>query len=83
MIEASYPGDSNNGSSVSGTKGLTAFSMAAALTSPTPGSTLPGSRVTFTWTTGSGVSAYIFYLGTMGPGSSDLYNSQSNHGHYR
>jgi hypothetical protein len=33
--------------------------------------------VIFSWTTGSGVTAYKFFLGTTGPGSYDLYNSQS------
>lgn len=45
----------------------------AELTSPTPGSTLPGSAVTFTWTTGSGVSQYWLSVGSTA-GSQDLYN---------
>ena len=49
----------------------------AALTSPTPGSTLPGSSVTFTWTAGTGPTAYQLWLGTTGIGSSNLYNSGS------
>ncbi len=36
----------------------------AALTSPTPGSVLPGSQVTFSWTAGSGATGCILYLGT-------------------
>jgi len=47
----------------------------AALTSPTPGSTLPSSSVTFAWTAGVGVTAYELLLGTVGPGSQNLYNS--------
>lgn len=35
-----------------------------ALTSPAPGSVLPGSSVTFTWTTESGVSEYQLWLGS-------------------
>ena len=48
----------------------------ASLISPTPGSTLSGtSSTTFTWTAGTGVTSYALWLGTTGPGSSDLYNS--------
>jgi hypothetical protein len=47
----------------------------AALTSPAPGSVLAGSNVTFTWTTGTGVTDYDLWLGTSGPGSSSLYAS--------
>jgi hypothetical protein len=46
-----------------------------ALTSPTPGSTLGTSNITFTWTPGSGFTHYALTLGISGPGSSDLYNS--------
>jgi hypothetical protein len=49
----------------------------AALTSPTPGSTLTGSSVTFTWTGGAGPAAYQLYLGTTGVGSYNLYDSGS------
>jgi hypothetical protein len=47
---------------------------AAVLTTPTPGTTLAGSSVTFDWTAGTGVTAYQFWLGTT-PGASDIYNS--------
>ena len=47
----------------------------AALTSPTPGSTLAGSSVSFGWTSGTGVTKYQFRLGTTGSGSSDVYNA--------
>jgi hypothetical protein len=46
----------------------------AVLTSPTPGSTLTGSSVTFGWTAGKGVTYYSLWLGTTGAGSHDLYN---------
>lgn len=49
----------------------------AALTSPAPGTILPGSSVTFTWSTGSGPTAYLLYLGTTAVGSSNLYASPS------
>jgi hypothetical protein len=49
----------------------------AVLTSPAPGSVLPGSSVTFSWTAGSGVTAYALHLGTTGWGSTDLYNPSS------
>ncbi len=47
----------------------------AALTSPTPGSTLAGASATFTWSAGVDVTLYEFRLGTTGWGSSNLYNS--------
>src|SRR5205807_1057190 len=39
--------------------------------SPTPGTTLTGSVVTFTWNPVSGAT-YLLYVGTTGVGSSDL-----------
>ena len=47
----------------------------AALTAPTPGSTLTGTSATFTWTAGGGVTKYEFELGTTGHGSSNVYNA--------
>lgn len=47
---------------------------AATLTSPTPGSLLP-STVTFTWTAGSGATAYWLSLGTVAPGSASVWES--------
>jgi hypothetical protein len=44
------------------------------LTTPTPGSTLTGANVTFTWTAGVGVSNYELELGNTGQGSYNLYN---------
>jgi hypothetical protein len=49
----------------------------AALTSPTPASTLPGSTVTFHWTTDASATAYFLSLGTDGPGSANLWESGS------
>lgn len=46
----------------------------AAITSPTPGTQLPGASVTFAWNTGVGVSQYWLYVGTW-PGGYDLYNA--------
>ena len=54
---------------------VTVTAVPASLTTPTPGTILPGSNVTFTWTSGAGVTAYTLYLGTTGAGSSNLYNS--------
>ena len=45
----------------------------ATMISPTPGSTLAGSSQTFTWTTGSGVSSYLLWVGTK-VGGNDIYN---------
>ncbi len=47
----------------------------AVLTTPTPGSTLAGSSVTFVWTAGSGVTMYQLQLGTTGVGSSNVFNT--------
>jgi N-acetylneuraminic acid mutarotase len=49
----------------------------AAITSPKPGSVLTGTSATFTWTAGSGPTAYWLYLGTTGVGSSNLFSSGS------
>ena len=45
---------------------------AAGITSPTPGTTLSGSTVTFSWWAGAGVTQYQIRAGTTGAGSSDL-----------
>jgi Calcineurin-like phosphoesterase/Beta-propeller repeat len=44
----------------------------AQVTSPPPGSTLPSSTATFTWNSGSGVSAYWLEVGTT-PGGNQIY----------
>jgi hypothetical protein len=46
----------------------------AVLTSPAPGTTLSGSSVTFSWTTGTGATEYYLWLGSTGVGSSNLKN---------
>ena len=45
------------------------------LTSPSPGSVLPGSNVTFSWSTGAGPTQYELWLSVDGAGLSELYNS--------
>jgi len=45
----------------------------ATMTSPTPGSTLTGSTVTLSWTTGSQVTQYDLHVGTTGVGSSNIF----------
>jgi predicted outer membrane repeat protein len=47
----------------------------AVLASPSPGSTLTGPVVTFSWSPVSGATAYSLWIGTTGPGSSNLYVS--------
>ena len=49
-----------------------AVNAKAAMSSPAPGSVLPGFSATFTWTTGSGVSAYWLDVGTQ-PGVGNLF----------
>ncbi len=47
-----------------------------ALVTPTPGTQLTGTSVTFDWTRGDvGATQYELYLGSTGVGSSNLYNS--------
>ena len=46
----------------------------ATMNTPTPGSTLPGSSVTFVWDPGSGASSYWLSVGTQAPGSSNIYD---------
>jgi CHAP domain-containing protein len=71
----------NNWSVVSslGVTGWLHYPTAAApvpsqMTSPTPGSTLPGSSVTFQWSSGSGVSQYYLYVGNS-QGANDIYGA--------
>ena len=47
----------------------------SALTTPTPGTTLSGSSVTFDWTTAAGATSYQLWLGSTGVGSYNLYYS--------
>jgi hypothetical protein len=55
----------------------TAASLAnpPAITSPTPGTVLPGSSVTFQWTPNSAATAYSIFAGTYGPGYFNLGGS--------
>jgi hypothetical protein len=45
------------------------------LTTPTPGSKLSSSTVTFTWTLGSGVTEYRLNISSYGPGYFNIYGS--------
>jgi hypothetical protein len=67
----------SNGTKVYNEYTYTAFSTAGAaavMTSPTGGSTLSGSSVTFGWTAGAGASAYWLVVGST-PGGDDYYSS--------
>src|SRR5205807_4419820 len=46
----------------------------AVLTSPGPGSTLPGAAATFGWSTGAGATQYSISVGTTGVGSFNVYS---------
>jgi hypothetical protein len=48
---------------------------AATLSSPAPGSVLPGSSATFSWTPGKGVTAYALWVGTTGVDTRDIFDS--------
>ncbi len=49
--------------------------IAASLTTPTPGTQLSGTSVTFTWNPGNIATNFELFVGTMGMGTSNLYNS--------
>ncbi len=49
--------------------------VAAVLITPTPGTTLVGPTVPFTWSAASGATDYSLWLGSTGVGSSNLYHS--------
>jgi hypothetical protein len=51
------------------------FQGQATLSSPAPGTTLPGPVVNFTWQPGTGATGFKLWLGSTGAGSSNLYNS--------
>ncbi len=65
----------SGGSQLSNSYTYTEFTQsAAAITSPTPASTLTGASTTFTWTAGSGgVTGYYLWVGTSS-GSANLVN---------
>jgi hypothetical protein len=58
--------------SLSGTATSAQVSSTPAITSPAPGSVLPGSSAVFTWNSGSNVSQFQLWLGTTGQGSQNL-----------
>jgi len=73
-VEASYAGDIKYSSSTSALVNLQVpLTAQATLTTPTPFSVLGTRDVTFQWTAGTGVTLYQFTLGTIGPGSSNLF----------
>jgi hypothetical protein len=49
---------------------------ASVLTAPNPGSTFTGPSATFTWTAAPGATGYYLWIGSLGVGSNDIYNSQ-------
>ncbi len=64
---------------ISGTWQQTSYTLTEPGT-PTPATLTPSSGTlsaiqTFTWGNGAGPSSYVLWLGTNGPGTSDLYNS--------
>ena len=75
-LTVSYAPDSNSSSiysNATGTAEVTVIS-AAAITSPTPGSTLTSASTTFTWNAGpGGVTGYYLWIGTS-TGTSNLVN---------
>ena len=53
----------------------TSTSSLGQITSPTPGSTLSGSTVTFQWSSGAGAQGYWLYVGSTGVGSYNIHSS--------
>jgi hypothetical protein len=53
---------------------ITSGGTAGAMTTPSPGSTLTSTSVTFQWSAGSGVSDYVLSVGTTGVGSNNIAN---------
>jgi hypothetical protein len=47
----------------------------AVMVSPVNGATLPGSTVTFQWSTGVGVAQYWLYVSDLAPGGQDIYGA--------
>ncbi|RZV84933.1 MAG: hypothetical protein EX341_07955 [Candidatus Scalindua sp. SCAELEC01] len=62
-------GDTSNEAMVTVTTGLSATPV---MTSPTPGSTLTTSTVTFGWSAGTQEDLYRLHVGTTGPGSKNI-----------
>ncbi|GJQ57250.1 MAG: hypothetical protein SCALA701_00510 [Candidatus Scalindua sp.] len=62
-------GDTSNEATVTVTIGSSATPV---MTSPTPGSTLTTSTVTFGWSAGTQEDLYRLHVGTTGPGSKDI-----------
>jgi uncharacterized repeat protein (TIGR01451 family) len=54
---------------------LSVSTTPAAMTSPTPASTLSGASATFQWNAGSGVSQYWLYVSKISAGRNDLFDS--------
>ena len=51
-----------------------AWAACGAVTTPAPGATFTSSTVTFSWTAGTGVSAYMLDVGTA-PGQGDIFSA--------
>jgi hypothetical protein len=76
VVAANQAGNADYSAAPQVTESITVlYSRQAYMTSPAPGSTLTGSSVTFTWAPGIGPTEYMFYLGSTGVRSKNLYNS--------
>jgi sugar lactone lactonase YvrE len=74
VVSANQAGNADYSPAPEVTRSITVL-LSATLTSPAPGSTLAGSRATFTWEAGTGVTECYLLLGSNGVGSSNIYNS--------
>jgi hypothetical protein len=76
VVAADQPGNSTYAAAPEVTHSIVVtLAGQASMSSPQPGTQLPGANVTFTWALGQGPTLYELYLGSTGVGSSDLYIS--------
>jgi hypothetical protein len=72
-LSATFTPTSTNYKTVTATTTLVVY-QTAAISSPTPGSTLTGSSATFTWSAGYGVTQYDLHVGTTAAGSTNIFS---------
>jgi uncharacterized repeat protein (TIGR01451 family) len=80
--QVNMAGVSGGGSAVASASDSTIIVVPApaTITSPANGTTLPGSSVTFQWTTGTGVTQYWLSISKTGVGGGDLFNADPGPG---
>jgi hypothetical protein len=74
-LTASYAGDGNYPSSIGAASVTVTATPQAVLLAPAPGGPLPGTSVTFTWTSALGAVNYELFLGSTTPGAYNVFYS--------